>query len=823
MIDRFYSRSSRWLIFSVIAIATLIIYVLTSLDAGQGHLLMPLDDVYIHFQYARQMALGQPYQYNLIDPPTSGATSLLYPYVLTVGYGLGFQDLWLGLWAMLIGTIALIIALHAVYRLCIALDVPRWLALLTAITFGTSGVMNWHFMSGMETGITITLILLVLLCVIEKRLTSFVIVATLLTLTRPEGGIVAAIASATLFLRLWHTPDRYRLLWLALPILAFGTQPLVNWLMTGTTVATGAQAKSILSSVPASTAHVLRAIFDNWGRMWLELLTGYDGAEGRGWYLPLFTGISGLLVIPLWLFKRDMRLISLMLIAWFLALTLSISTLDNAFWHFKRYQMPMHALLFPLAAALVAEGLRRFPQGRYWVYAFDGVLIPIFTALMFGQFWQYYALNVAYVYQQPYQMALWLRDNTPPDSVIAVHDVGLMRYHGDRSTLDLVGLTTPNAAAYWRNGPGSVAEFLLSHQPDYIASYGRGHGYGLAYLADTALYANPRAEFMVDDWQPTRNVALAAPTQAIYQPDWEAITDERSACSYSQIVAQRIISPDPIFTLNVADIASETDFAYTWDSVSTAVFATEVRDFGGQTLAYRLLDRFESFTVPVHNADRQHDWLLVTDVHASSANSITISANGDLLDTQWIPNNPGTRHTIYTVIPSEYLTETLTLHITPHGETGFYMPICHSAYPITLRSNDQPALASFQDEVVALVDLAIEVSNQTFELDLDWAVHAQPQGDYRLFVHLYDDPNQPPLAQWDGYFARMPLGNWQSGLFDTRASRISFSIDILPAGRYQLAIGFYNPNQPTDRLNPVSEVYHTTPDGRLWLGEVEIE
>jgi hypothetical protein len=44
----------------------------------------------------------------------------------------------------------------------------------------------------------------------------------------------------------------------------------------------------------------------------------------------------------------------------------------------------------------------------------------------------------------------------------------------------------------------------------------------------------------------------------------------------------------------------------------------------------------------------------------------------------------------------------------------------------------------------------------------------------------------------------------------------------LQSGTYQLAIGFYNPNDPTDRLIPQSDVYEVTPDGRLWLGEVEI-
>src|SRR5690349_16629797 len=123
-----FDKRVLWLIFITIATAILLSYVWSSWQAGHGNLLMPLDDVYIHFQYARQMALGHPYQYNLSDPPTSGATSFIYPYLLAFGYLIGFQGLWLGLWAMLLGTIALIASLWAVYRLCLDFELPQWLS-----------------------------------------------------------------------------------------------------------------------------------------------------------------------------------------------------------------------------------------------------------------------------------------------------------------------------------------------------------------------------------------------------------------------------------------------------------------------------------------------------------------------------------------------------------------------------------------------------------------------------------------------------------------------------------------------------------------------
>ncbi|MEL6404572.1 MAG: hypothetical protein AAFR81_09435, partial [Chloroflexota bacterium] len=600
-----------WVIFISIAVMQFAIFGLTGYIAGEGNWLMPLDDVYIHFQYARQFAEGHPYQYNLSDPPTSGATSLLYPYLLAVGYVLGFQGLWLGAWAMILGSLALVVSLWAVYHLCVAMNAPTELSLATSVLFGVTGSLAWHFMSGMETGIVIALTLWTLVAVIEKRLRLFVIIGTVLTLMRPEGGVLAALAVGTLFLRLWseyggrekEAGRRWQLLLLALPVLAIGAQPLLNLLITGTTVATGNQAKSILATVPYDPIVIAGRIWDNFSRMWVELATGYDAREGRGWYLPLGVGVIGLLAIPLLLFKRDYRLVGLMLLGWFVAVIGAVSTLDNAFWHFKRYQMPLHALLYPMAMWVLIFAIRRIPKAKYAAYGVLGVM-SLFAIGLLVQFQGYHALNVSYVYQQPYQMGLWLRDNTPEDARVAVHDVGLMRYVGERETLDMVGLTTPGAAAYWRNGPGSVAEWLLNVRPDYIASYGRGHGYGLGLLEDTDLYRNEVASFEIVDWRPEANVALAANRQAIYDVDWDwQMTSPYASADFlcSASLYNGFPSRQPVYDLvNVGDINSEAESEYTYESSITNRYATEPRTFdtwSPRTASHRILIGTESFTL----------------------------------------------------------------------------------------------------------------------------------------------------------------------------------------------------------------------------------
>jgi hypothetical protein len=832
-----------WVLFLLVALCILIIYLVTSIHAGQGNLLMPLDDVYIHFQYARQMATGHAYQYNNIDSPTSGATSFIYPYILASGYLIGFQGLWLGLWAMLIGTMALIAAMWAIYRLCKTFELPQYLALLTTVSFALTGSITWHFMSGMETGLMMALTLWVLLLVLEKRFRSFIVFATLLSLTRPEGGVLVFIASGTMFLRLW--PDfgaqekrgskRIQLLLLAIPILAIGVQPLVNLLITGTSVATGNQAKSILATVPHDWRVIISRIWDNFLRMGWEFITGYDGLEGRGWYLPLFTGLLGLLAIPILFFKKNYRLIALMLLAWLLIMSAAISTLDTAFWHFKRYQMPMMALFFPLAGWVVSllinrVGARRalpLYKIRYFLYVYPFVILPIFSIVLFFQFLHYHALNVSYVYQQPYQMALWLRENTPENAIVAVHDVGLMRYIGERSTLDIVGLTTPDAAAYWRNGPGSVAQFLINHQPDYIANYGRGHGYGLAYLADTSLYENELAAFPIDDWQPYLNVALAADFQGIYQPDWDI-----GYLNRRRILNNLYGNTDTYFSgtryLDVANLRDEAFNNYSWGSQNYSGFTTEVYDFDSTFDGLRRINQFEEFTIYTQYllTDEQEPppAVLVTRVHSQFAGTIDIYIDNVFLDTQWIPNNPGHWMNIATYIPPELQGKKSRIRIEANIPQGYYLPAFHQIqlfqpYDPSCCMPDS-ALGNYQNGAIQLIESVNLLSENNLDIVFKWYSDGNAQGDYRLFVHLYDDINQPPLVQWDGYFTDMPVGNWLPGnLSDT----ITLNVENIPDGTYKLAIGFYNPQNPQDRLVPESDVYEISPDGRLWLGEITID
>lgn len=807
-----------------------LVYLAASLAAGQGQILMPLDDVYIHFQYAHQIAAGQPYVYNPGLPPTSGATSFLYPYLLAIGDLIGFDGLNLGLWAMGLGALALAGSTWLVYRLG-RLYTNHGLSLLIAVAFALNGPMSWHFLSGMETGLVILFVLWTLYGLMTRHALTCVIGATLLALIRPEGGVLAILAMGALYLQIRTEKreaaslgDSLGFAWLLVPVLAIGVQPLVNLVLTKSIVASGNQSKSIFGMVPPYQDAIVGRLLSNFTREWVELVTGYNAREG--WYIPFTLSLLALIAFIRFLRGRSTRISALLILAWLVAGTAVIATLDTAFWHFKRYQMPLIVLLFPLAAWGLGLFPRRAPLLRNALVA----VTLVGSLLTLPTFIKAFALNAGYVRDQPLQMAEWVQLNTSPESVVAVHDTGLLRYLGGRTTIDIVGLTTPGAAESWRNGPGSVAEMLDALRPNYIASYGYGHGFGLGYLADTDLYKNALAVYPLT-LDNKLNVALAADTQGVYAPDWTAA--DRSTRPWQPSTWTYIgAGPGmPLATVDVADLVSEQAHDYRWsDSERLGGFPTDVYEFGyiacdtvfaGQNCTVmdggRHINGEESFDLIVPNPGAG-PLLLVTRVHPANAGTIDVYANGTLVGTRVIPALPGSWLELATLIPPDAQTSSTRIRIVPHTPGGYYMPYMHWLYPARIPPlPDEDPFATFQDGAIQVYDPQITVDEDARRLDvsLTWGTPGGAQGDYKVFVHVLDSAGSN-VAQADirpGANA-LPPGNWLPGSF-----RDIISVDVtgVPAGTYQVVMGLYNPDT-LDRLIP------TNADelGRLYLGDMEI-
>jgi hypothetical protein len=781
---------------------------------------MPVDDAYIHFQYARQAANGEPFVYNPGQEPSSGATSLLYPLILAVGYKLGFAGLSLGYWAYLVGALALFISALATRAASAAAGLPQWLAIVMGAAVAAWGALVWHAFSGMETALVVAFTLLTFYAFERGKLSLFVAVASILAMLRPEASIMAVIASGLYFLRellpvvlrrLSHTragesqehassasrgpSPLFHYIFLAMPVAAAAIQPLLNLALTGTSNAAGSQAKSLLSIVPFDLGYIASRVLENFVRAWEAFLFGIS-RDGT-WILPPLIGIAAL--FGLFRISRRRPVIALLPLLWLIVIFAAISTLDTAGWHFRRYQMPLLALAFPLTAH-TAAALVGHPRSRARLVGYTLILAVFLNQIFVG----YNAANVENIAAQPLSMSRWIAENMPIESLIAVHDVGLIRYMGGRDTLDMVGLTTPGMADAWRNGPGAVAEALIAspRRPDYIAAYDDARG--LSYLADS-LYGELLAGFR-HEFNLSSNVALGGEFQGIYRPTW----DGADAAVEPRVDAVRNYLGEftLIDTINIAELASERDHNYTWHNVSRFDgFASEIYllDVPGCSAECRVLDGGrrmnggESFTLA---AQPGRDHILVSRYHAPDGGVVRVVINDAFVIERTLPPIAGQFVEIPTLIPADVvIASALSIRIEPVTDNALIFPYRHWLYAGSFELAPRPdAPLTFQNGAIALTASSI-LGARSLTVNLDWWTDGTASGDLIAFVHLYADLSEPPIAQSDlrpGSGALSP-GAWLPG---ARSDRIVLDLSDLPPGSYSLAVGLYDA-VTLDRVEPV--------------------
>jgi hypothetical protein len=679
---------------------------------------------------------------------------------------------------------------------------------------------------------------------IRRRFRAFIVAALLLSLLRPEGGALAVIACAMYALREGVDARAQRLpigvrklAWLLLPALALGVQPLVNTLITGSAVASGNQAKSLLSMI-APMSEIVRRIFNNFTAMWRGFF--FNDTE------PIYTALAIALLALLWLVLgqwrasrfAERRWNTALIFMWLLAGSAAISTLDTAFWHFKRYQIPLLALLFPLAgwgAAWLIHTLRRLPKPAQSLARYGIALTCVVSAAgTWIPFIGYYALNVGYVRAQPYALAAWLHANTAPNARVAVHDVGMMRYMGGRTTLDMVGLTTAGAADSWRNGPGSVGEWLLEQRPDYIASYGVGHGLGLGYLEATDLYAEPLVRYPVQ-LDPQFNVALAADVQGVYAQNYASA--EAGAVSRQVSVVRYLDGFALVDTLNVASRSDEIAHNYAWVNARPPNgFPTEFNQFNALDCPSecsimgggRRINGEETFTL---RTTPNQDALLVSRVHSVAAGELDVYANAERVGTRVLPPLAGSWLELATHIPARLVTaDTVDIRIVPRVAHDDYMPYVHWWYQgewqptMQSQSRDQ---AVYQQGAFSLIDTSIALEGEQLIVDVAWRTAGMAQGDYNVFVHVYAaGDRERVLAQVDRrpMNGTLPPGNWLAGVIEDQFV-VNFA-DVQMPRQIEIAIGFYDP-LTFARLQPIftddaPTTYSLLDDGRLFIGGVEL-
>lgn len=416
----------------------------------------PLDDAWIHQTYARNLALHGEWSF-VAGQISAGSTSPLWSALLAPGFWLHLSPyLWtFGLgWLLLAG----LAAAGAVTSQRLA---PRrahlsWLAALLLL-------FEWHLVwaagSGMETLLYSLVVLLALSLLLNEKVTwlSFGALAGLSAWVRPDGITLLGPALMVIVLRknAWSCKLRagiglaFGFLLLFAPYLLFNQALAGSW-WPNTFFAKQAE-YAILRQQPLLVRFLNQAELPLIG-VGIVLLPGFIYRLGvavrhKEW---------GVLAGALWFLGY------LILYAWRLPVT----------YQHGRYVIPAMPvyLLWSFAGVLDWIDLRSSQMllrvlGRAWSFVIALVLLG---------FWflgaRSYAMDVGFIETQMVDTAKWVSQNTPSNSLIAVHDIGAMGYLGERSLVDMAGLVSPEVIPFIRDET-RLAQYLGQKGVNYLVTF----------------------------------------------------------------------------------------------------------------------------------------------------------------------------------------------------------------------------------------------------------------------------------------------------------------------------------------------------------------
>lgn len=536
----------------------------------------PLDDVFIHFDFARATARGYPFEWIEGNGYSSGGTSLLYPFVLSLGFVLGLQGLDLAHFAAIVacvGTFATLLGARRMFK-----DLPQWTALLAPVAMLSVGALNWTLFSGMEVALFLGIWGLVYVlwdelmdAIVDGKATRIQalvlgLACAVLVGCRPEAAPIVAV------LGLWASglvvkKSRVKKsgvqngVWTVLLIGVPGALIIVghmvaNKVLTGDSAAAGALAKLEMHH-PYLTD---KQVWDSW-----IFYLKYQFLRLSDYHFSAYP-VIGYLVWPLALLtlafgktRRTGILLLTSIVLWMALVALN----GQVRWQNERYTMPAVAWLL-LAAALGMAGVfdwalaRR--EGRVVGYFSAAVTAAAAILFVYGQaprfrdqVW-FFGRASRNILEQHVRAAEYLSEPELRHRRVLISDAGAIPYMSDLPAFDLIGLGgyggLPIARAS-RQGVGAAVE-LLEHVPsrdlpDVMALYP-------SWWGDFVLWFGQRThEFPVRG-----NVICGGASKVIYQPDWTPLF--HSGEPFAIRPEERIVD-----ILDVADVLSEEAHQATWN------------------------------------------------------------------------------------------------------------------------------------------------------------------------------------------------------------------------------------------------------------------
>jgi hypothetical protein len=510
---------------------------------ARGHFPVPLDDVFIHFGFARSAALGHPFAWIPENGYSSGGTSLTYPLALAPGWLLGFRGGRLAVFAAFVACASIVDLARSLRALA-----PRWVAWAFPALLLAVPLLDWSLFSGMEVAFFGAVLGRALLAthraaVAPPSLRARAQVragvwAALLAATRPEAAPLALL----LALGVVHAAGSLRtapsLVRAFAPTAIFlAAQALANRALTGEWAAAGAVRKLLTSNPYTTSIEVALEAVKNLAVLRSQAFEAPLGGVGFSLAVPLL-GVAAAL-------DRRRRRLALPLLLGAAASVLLVAF--NATARFQNFRYVAPALLMLLAAAAIgAASLARRGRLAGAVAALTLAAAIVAPARAFPRQIDHFARSSANIAGQQVEVAARLAAREPRPRSVLVGDAGAIPYLSGLPAIDGLGLGGYRGLPFARasvHGVPAVVELIerlpASERPDVLALYPSWW----PGLAD--VFGRRFDGVRIDD-----NVICGADEKVLYTADWSALAPPGEA------------REGAIDEIDVADLVGEAAHAY---------------------------------------------------------------------------------------------------------------------------------------------------------------------------------------------------------------------------------------------------------------------
>jgi len=399
------------------------------------------DDAFITFRYAENLATGYGFVYNAGER-VLGTSTPLFTWLLALLATLRIPTITgaLGVSLVCSGLTAAVL-----YRLAINLRLGRltWLPVIAYAFWPRSVPADT---SGMETAL-FTLLITAVFYYSHRRLPYYAIgLATLATLTRPEGALLLVLV---LILSIRQQPYRWK------SYLSVSAALIVPWLLF---------AHFYFGSVLPHSIPAKLALYSQFGTVgWWQNLVYL-----MAWHNPVGWLLTGLAVLGGYRLNRTQnfgRLEAIWLVAMIAFFTFGRTHLF--FW----YVTPIYPIYLLFAAASVGYIQDRFPRlqsNSDHLVRLIGLATIVVLSIGIWRQYDHYRETQGYFDQVLKPAAYYLKQQLTDDhELVAAEDIGYFGYYSGCRILDRDGLISPVSVSY--NRDAAYFDLIVDSRPEWVA------------------------------------------------------------------------------------------------------------------------------------------------------------------------------------------------------------------------------------------------------------------------------------------------------------------------------------------------------------------